>query len=112
MDIRVVQTTVATESDAGRLAGGALEKHLAGCVQEMRVVSRYRWEGRLEQEAEILLVFKTTEDRSETLVAWLQQNHPYEVPEILLLPVEAIGAYGPWLAAEVAPDCAGGDGDG
>ena len=60
----VIMTTLPTREEAARLAGILLEEHLAACVQEVPITSRYRWEGETRQERETLLLVKTTADRS------------------------------------------------
>jgi periplasmic divalent cation tolerance protein len=60
------------------------------------VTSVYRWQGRIETDPEHLLVIKTTAEGFEPLRAALVSLHPYEVPEVLALPVR--GGHGPYLA--------------
>jgi len=81
-----------------RSAGSALvELGLAACVNLVPgVESIYRWQGKVERAGEVLAIFKTT--RYEELEAALVERHPYEVPEILALPVAAgLPAYLAWL---------------
>ena len=86
----VVLTTVSTADAAHRLAQTLVEERLAACVNilaEMRSV--YRWKGRVEQEVEQQLVIKTSAARLDALRARLVDLHPYELPEVLVLPVVA-----------------------
>jgi periplasmic divalent cation tolerance protein len=65
------------------------------------VVSRYRWQGRLERDEESLLLIKCDESRVEPLIAALGELHPYDVPELLSLPVEKGNpAYVEWVRRE------------
>jgi periplasmic divalent cation tolerance protein len=86
----VALSTVATAEDAERIARSLVEKGLAACVNLVPgVVSFYRWQGRLERDAEVLLVIKTRGERFDELKAALLAEHPYEVPELVAIPIEA-----------------------
>ena len=91
---------------AERLARGVVEARLAACVNILPAVrSIYRWEGRVQDDAELLLVIKTRHEHFDALRAWLTQHHPYDVPEVLGLPVSAVSApYLSWLEGETARD--------
>lgn len=97
----IVLTTVAIAFDARGLARELVELRLVACVNIIeRIHSVYRWEGKVEEDGEQLLVMKTSDGRLEELKAALLQRHPYEVPEFLVLPVsETSAAYGEWLLA-------------
>jgi periplasmic divalent cation tolerance protein len=93
----VVLSTVGTAEDAQRIARALVERGLAACVNVLPgVTSVYRWQGRIETEPEHLLVIKTTAEGFEPLRAALVSLHPYEVPEVVALPVR--GGHGPYLA--------------
>jgi periplasmic divalent cation tolerance protein len=89
---------------AQRLARGLVEARLAACVNVLPGVrSIYRWQGRVQDEAELLLVIKTRAEHFDALEAWLKQHHPYDVPEVLGLPASAVSApYLAWLEDETA----------
>ena len=99
----VVLSTVAKAEDAERIGRALVEGGLAACVNVLpAVTSIYRWKGKLEREEERLLVIKTRADRFEALREALVALHPYEVPEVLALPVAAGHApYLEWLDAGV-----------
>lgn len=99
----VALSTVATSEDAERIARSLVEKGVAACVNVVPgVVSFYRWKGQLERDAELLLVIKTLGERLEALKAALLAEHPYEVPELVALPIAAGHApYLEWLADSV-----------
>jgi len=101
----VVLCTVPTAELAAALARALVEARLAACGNVVPGVrSIYRWEGKVEDEAEALLILKTTRARFPALRDELQKRHPSLVPEVLALPVEAgSGAYLAWLAAQVEP---------
>jgi periplasmic divalent cation tolerance protein len=83
------------------LARGVVEQRLAACVNVLpEIRSVYRWEGAVTADQEHLLVIKTTAVAFERLRDWLCEHHPYDVPEVIALPVTA-GApeYLAWVAA-------------
>jgi periplasmic divalent cation tolerance protein len=103
-DSIVVLTSCPDEAAAARIAGALLEAGLAACVTRQPVRSMYRWEGRLMDEPEVLLIIKTLASRFTDLEMCLKSLHPYTVPEIIALPIAAgSAAYLSWLAAEVTP---------
>lgn len=101
-DILSVTTTVGSEADAQRLAREMLQRRLAACVQlERGLVSHYRWQGRLCEEAEVRLVIKTLAACAGALQAFFAEQHPYEVPQFLACPMQGSRAYADWVRAEV-----------
>jgi periplasmic divalent cation tolerance protein len=100
----VVLVTAPTAEKAAELARILVEERLAACgnvVPGLRSI--YRWEGEVHDEAEALLLLKTTRSRLERLRERILALHPYQVPEVLALPVEAgAEAYLAWIAAETA----------
>ena len=99
----LVLSTCAAEADAERLARALLDARLAACVNVVPGVrSFYRWKGEIESEAEFMLIIKTSRDLFPALLAEIEKLHPYEVPELLALPVLA-GAenYLSWLDANL-----------
>ncbi len=100
----VVLTTCPDEASAARIAAELTESRLAACVTRQPVRSTYRWQGRIEDEPEVLLLIKTLGSRFADLEIRLKSLHPYDVPEIIALPFAAgSAAYLSWLSAEVAP---------
>lgn len=82
---------------ARRVARTLVEEGLAACGQALPgLTSIYRWEGRIHEEAEVLLLLKTFEDRFEELCARVVTLHPYEVPQVTAVPLAAV--HGPYLA--------------
>jgi periplasmic divalent cation tolerance protein len=99
----VVLSTCANEADASRVSRALVEARLAACVSVIPGLrSYYRWQGELETSDEFLLLIKTSRDLFAELKIELEKIHPYEVPEILALPVVA-GAenYLNWLGANL-----------
>ena len=101
--IVVVQSTLADEAGADALAKAIVERRLAACVQRLPVRSTYRWKGTVESSDEILLLAKTSTDRAQQLVSFIRDQHGYELPEIVVTPVEGgLEAYLAWVAEESA----------
>ena len=98
-DLIVVLCTAPDAEVARRLAQGIVEARLAACVNVLSGArSFYRWEGRVEDASEQQLLIKTLASRFEEVRDWLLAEHPYDVPEILALPVAASSdAYGNWV---------------
>jgi periplasmic divalent cation tolerance protein len=103
-DALVVLTTLEKQEDGERLAGLLLDCELAACVQILPpMISIYRWQGAVERAGEILLLIKTTRAAYPRVETVIKENHPYETPEIIALPVAAGSAdYLSWLMAAVA----------
>ena len=94
----VVLTTVGADFDATALAKALVEQRLAACVNVLpQVQSIYRWKNGVEGDREQLLVIKTTPERIDALRTALLGQHPYEVPEFVVLAAEVDGAYAEWL---------------
>jgi len=99
----VVLSTCAAEADAERLARALVEGRLAACVNVVPGVrSFYHWKGEIDSGVEFLLIIKTSRDLFPALRDELEKLHPYEVPELLALPVVA-GAenYLSWFQANL-----------
>ena len=96
-DVRVVLVTCPQAELAARIARTLVEEGLAACgnlVPGLRSI--YRWEGETLDEPEVLLVLKTTAARFEALRERVVALHPYEVPEVISLAVDA--GHAPYLA--------------
>jgi periplasmic divalent cation tolerance protein len=99
----VVLTTCPDEPSAASLARRLVEERLAACVNRAPGIrSTYQWQGAVQEDEEVLLIAKTSAERLATLSARIQELHPYEVPEVLALPVAA-GAerYLAWIGQTV-----------
>ncbi len=100
----VILTTVGGEAEAGRLAHGLVQARLAACVQRVRIDSCFEWEGALQDATEVLLLIKTTVDRYGEVEAWIAAHHPYDLPEILMLPAgRASDGYAGWVEGMTRP---------
>jgi len=98
-----VVTTTETKSDAQAIARAVVEKRLAACVQIIGpITSTYWWQGEIETAEEWLCLIKTRADLFEQLEAAIKEVHPYDVPEILAVPVVAGSEdYLAWLDREL-----------
>ena len=99
----VVLSTVPDARTARKLAGLLVKEKLAACVSiQDRLVSQYRWKGKVETVRESLLLIKTSRSRYPEIQKFILKNHPYEIPELLALPVvEASKKYLKWLASSL-----------
>ncbi len=103
-DIVIVLTTLGVASaDAETFARTLVEEQLAACVNILPPMSStYRWKGSIEQSSERQIVIKTTRDRVADLAARIDDLHPYETPELLVLPVlDEEGDYLDWIRESV-----------
>ncbi|MCK2181791.1 divalent cation tolerance protein CutA [Hafnia paralvei] len=102
-DAIVVLCTAPDEACAQQLASLALSEKLAACVTLLPgASSMYYWEGKLEQEYEVQMILKSERSHQEALLNFLKQHHPYQTPELLVLPVHAGDKdYLSWLNASL-----------
>lgn len=103
-DARVVLVTTPDADTARRIARTLVEEQLAACGNVVpQIASIFRWQGAVQEEAEALLVLKTSAGRLAALTERVGRLHPYDVPEVLALPVaEGNQPYLDWLGASVA----------
>lgn len=104
MEPRLVYSTFPTLAAAEEVARALVEARLAACGNILpQMISLYRWEGKMERTEEVVLLLKTTARRAAEVVEAVRARHPYDVPAILVLPVEGgAAAFLGWIAAEVA----------
>lgn len=100
---RLVLTTAGSAEEARKLADALVERRLAACVNIVpHIESVYRWQNKVERAAEWLLIIKTQAAAFEGVRATIEALHSYEVPECLLLEVQAgTRDYLDWIAANV-----------
>lgn len=99
----VVLCTCPDEAIARQLAHRLVDERLAACVNRVPgLVSTYAWEGAVQEDREVLLIIKTLTDALPALQQRLRELHPYEVPEVIALPIEGGSErYLSWLADSV-----------
>lgn len=104
METLLVLTNCPDEATANAIALALVEEKLAACVNILpRVQSVYRWQGAVESASEIPLLIKSTVGRYAELEAAIRARHPYDVPEIIALPItQGLPAYLNWVATETA----------
>ena len=102
-DVRIVLITAPDLAVAAGLGRALVEERLAACANLVpQVTSIYRWEGAVQEDSEVLMVVKTSAGRIAALTERVLALHPYEVPEVLVLPVESgAAAYLDWVRASV-----------
>ncbi|WP_174873586.1 divalent-cation tolerance protein CutA [Vogesella oryzae] len=107
MKVLLVVCNVPDAMVADRLAETLVAERLAACVNILpECDSVYRWQGQLERAREIPLLIKTADTVYAALEQRIQELHPYDVPEIIALPLAAGSmAYQQWVMAEVTTDC-------
>ena len=100
----VVFVTCPNRLVARRIATAVVTKRLAACVNLLPgIESTFRWEGKTDRAKEVLLVIKTTRRRFGALAHAIQRLHPYEVPEVIAVPItHGIGSYLGWVATSVS----------
>ena len=100
-----VMVSVPTAARARTISSAVLEQRLCACAQTLGpMTSRYRWKGKLESAREYLLVLKSSSARLAALEKLIVKLHPYDTPEILVVPIVAgHAAYLDWLVAESKP---------
>ncbi|MGB7574410.1 MAG: divalent-cation tolerance protein CutA [Thermodesulfobacteriota bacterium] len=96
----VVFVTCGSEEEALKIANALVESRLAACVNVVAPIrSIYRWEGRIWDEKEWLLIIKTQKNRFEELEKKIKSLHSYSVPEIVSVPiVEGSSSYLNWIS--------------
>ncbi|XP_077645124.1 protein CutA [Lonchura striata] len=104
-EISAAFVTCPNVSVATELARALVQQRLAACVNIIPgVTSVYTWQGKLEEDSEVLLMIKTRSSRVPALSDFVRSRHPYEVPEVLALPVaQGNPPYLRWVRHSVPP---------
>ncbi len=102
-DARVVFTTTADTAEAEKIARALVERRLAACVNVLpQIRSIYRWQGKVEDATEVLLIIKTTASQFSAVRDAIRELHSYDVPECICLPItEGSPDYLKWLTESV-----------
>ncbi|MCB1210519.1 MAG: divalent-cation tolerance protein CutA [Verrucomicrobiales bacterium] len=103
MDVLLVFSTFPDADTARQIGTMLVESQLAACVNLIPAVeSIYRWDGKVQRDAEVLAIIKTAPQGLAALEQRLKEAHPYDTPEIVALKPEAVEArYGAWVRAAV-----------
>lgn len=102
----LVMTNVPDQEVAISLATLLVEKKLVACVNiQPQVQSVFRWRGAVEMKNEVTLMIKSTTQRYDALESLIKQHHPYDVPEIIAIPIaQGLPLYLQWIAEETQRD--------
>jgi periplasmic divalent cation tolerance protein len=87
-DFCMIMTTCARQESADAITQRLLEAKLAACIQSLNIQSSYVWEGSIVHEPEILLLIKAPSANFAEIESSIRSIHPYEIPEIIQLPIE------------------------
>jgi len=100
----LVLTNLPDRAAAEKLADALIGGRVAACVNILAPCrSVYRWKDAVQHDEEHPVLIKTTEERYAALEAAIRANHPYELPEVIALPIErGLAAYLEWIGAETA----------
>ena len=86
--VSVIYTTINNKQDALRIAHVLVEEQLVACVNIIPdIQSIYRWKGKIEEENEIVLIAKTSDEKIEKTIQRIEQMHTYDLPDIIVLPI-------------------------
>lgn len=105
MEALLVVTTMPDREAAIALARALVEARVAACVNVLAgCTSVYRWDGAVESADEVPLLIKTTTERYPALEQAIRQHHPYELPEVVAVPIaRGLPAYLQWVGDETRP---------
>ena len=103
MDALIFFSTAPNLNEGKKIARIIVENKIAACVNIIPSMhSIYRWKGNIEEDAECLLIIKTTNKRSDKLVELIKKLHPYEVPECVGFKIEkGMQEYLDWIVKEI-----------
>jgi len=104
-DKRLVLTTAGSREEAGKIAHALVKRRLAACVNIVPMESVYRWKEQVEENAECLLLIKTTAAAFDGLRDTIEELHSYELPECIAVVIqEGSSRYLNWIQASVAKE--------
>ena len=97
--VRVIMATFPNSESARQIGTILVEKQLVACINIIpEIESIYRWEGKVNQDREVLGIMKTTEEKLCDLKEIFNREHPYDVPELLVFnPVDGLEDYLKWV---------------
>jgi len=99
---RIILSTIDTSAEAERIARDLVDNRLASCVNiSPGLQSVYRWQGEIHSDKELLLIIKTSSDKTDMVIKRIVELHPYDLPEAVVLPIESgHAAYLDWILNE------------
>jgi periplasmic divalent cation tolerance protein len=88
MSAIIIYCTCPDIGTADRISSQIIRQHMAACVSQVKeVTSLYEWNGKIEKQNEVLLIIKTTLERFNAIQKLVLEEHPYELPELIAVPV-------------------------
>ena len=94
--VAIIYTTIDNIQDARKIAKTLVEEQLVACTNIIpKIESIYRWKGKIENEEEIVIIAKTTDDNVKRTIQRIKDIHSYELPDIIVLPI--IGGHKEYL---------------
>jgi periplasmic divalent cation tolerance protein len=106
--MRIVLSNISPDH-AESVARSLIDRRLAACVNLLPITSVYRWEGAVQTDPEVTMLIKVSDAGVDTLVARLRELHPYDLPEIVVLPVDvdrSLAEYVAWVREETGTGAA------
>jgi periplasmic divalent cation tolerance protein len=86
--VSIIYTTIDNEQDARKIANFLVEEQIVACVNIIsNIESIYRWKGQIEEEKEIIIIAKTTDENVRKTITRIKELHKYEIPDIIAIPV-------------------------
>ena len=101
MDMRLLLVTHPNKEHAERITRGVIDAKLAACVLVADVKSFYNWEGKLNEDDEVVTILKTSTNKVTDLEEYIETNHDYDVPAIISFQANANERYGNWLEQQI-----------
>ena len=86
----IVISTYSSIDDASKIVKGAIERRLAACANLIPIRSIYSWKGKIEDNGEILVIYKTTVAKAKSLHAYIEETHSYDVPEVMDIAMDGV----------------------
>jgi len=102
MNLILVYITNPTKAEANKIARVLLKKHLIACANIFPIESLYRWQGKIADESEFVLIAKTKKENYNKVKKEVEKIHSYSIPCIIQIPAQANEKYFEWLKGEVA----------
>jgi len=97
----MVFITCASDEEAKKLSDGLISGKLAACVNIAHVDSVFRWQGKIENQGERLMIIKSVKSKFDEIEKFVKANHSYDCPEIIAVKIEAVSDnYAAWVRSE------------
>ena len=99
MSAIIIYCTCPDIETADRISRLAIRQHMAACVNQLPgITSVYEWDGKIQQNQEVLLIIKSTQERFDAIQNLIREEHPYELPELIAVPItQGLPDYLEWI---------------